>query len=601
MVEVALTVGKLDASLALLLTKDHHLIEFPTILLPDDISPGSIVRITCDRDLNREQEEKKEFDQLQDEIFETFGKYEPENPVLKIVNVTQTSCVLEWEPLNLGTSELKELTLYKNGSKLGPIKNPFQKKNIKFSGLPIDTPYKFQLKLETSSGIYYSNLVELKTHKMTDLSGITVCIGDIDFENEPFSLKDIEDAIEAIGAKPYSDEVKVDTTQFICTQDTGIEYQKAKNMNIPIIRPEWLKACQLERRIVGVNKFYLDTESPIWKTRNFWDSSNDVSRSVQVNGHVEVPHIVIDQEESQQKQDQESQNETEHGLHHEHAHEHEPEKVPEKESEQEPEKNVEPLQEPKAEVAELSESAPEIEAEQKEESSKAEEENKENQELSQEKESLNENPEKVNTEEQIQDEASEEALDEKEDNELLQGDLLETPVQGTSEAADEILKSKSNTSNDVLETPAPALINQSSEKPSAKIEEARSLEEPTDLADSAQPVEASVEKLVVEANKQSAVESSDLTDTAPVNEVSFETTTHKAESSENIEPEQVVDNNAADNEQGTVSEPEDFKIEDLEGAEGNAESETGPANEGNNETQANDKKKNKKKKKKGKK
>lgn len=184
MVEVALTVGKLDASLALLLTKDHHLIEFPTILLPDDISPGSIVRITCDRDLNREQEEKKEFDQLQDEIFETFGKYEPENPVLKIVNVTQTSCVLEWEPLNLGTSELKELTLYKNGSKLGPIKNPFQKKNIKFSGLPIDTPYKFQLKLETSSGIYYSNLVELKTHKMTDLSGITVCIGDIDFENE---------------------------------------------------------------------------------------------------------------------------------------------------------------------------------------------------------------------------------------------------------------------------------------------------------------------------------------------------------------------------------------------------------------------------------
>ncbi|KGK34906.1 hypothetical protein JL09_g5945, partial [Pichia kudriavzevii] len=221
-------------------------------------------------------------------------------------------------------------------------------------------------------------------------------------------------------------------------------------------------------------------------------------------------------------------------------------------------------------VAELSESAPEIEAEQKEESSKAEEENKENQELSQEKESLNENPEKVNTEEQIQDEASEEALDEKVDNELLQGDLLETPVQGTSEAADEILKSKSNTSNDVLETPAPALINQSSEKPSAKIEEARSLEEPTDLADSAQPVEASVEKLVVEANKQSAVESSDLTDTAPVNEVSFETTTHKAESSENIEPEQVVDNNAADNEQGTVSEPEDFKIEDLEGAEGNA-------------------------------
>lgn len=309
MVEVSLTVGKLDASLALLLTKDHHLIEFPTILLPDGISTGSIVKITCDRDLQKENEEKKAFNALQEEIFEIFGKHEPQNPLLKIVNITQTSCVLEWEPLNLGTAELKELTLYKNGSKLGPIKNPFQKKNIKFSGLPIDTPYKFQLKLETSSGIYYSNLVELRTHKMTDLSGITLCIGDIDFNEEKFSLNDIEDAIKAINAKPFSSQVKVDTTQFICTTNTGIEYQKAKNMNIPIIRPEWIKACQLERRIVGVNKFYLDTENPIWKTKDFWAISNDVTpptedteepaiaaNSTTVEGDLTVPNITIDPE-----------------------------------------------------------------------------------------------------------------------------------------------------------------------------------------------------------------------------------------------------------------------------------------------------------------
>jgi hypothetical protein len=278
MVEVSLTVGKLDASLALLLTKDHHLIEFPTILLPDGISAGSIVKLNCERDLVQEKAEREKFEQLQEEIFEIFGKHEPEPPILKVVNITQTSCVLEWEPLNLGTAELRELTLYKNGTKLGPIKNPFQKKNIKFSGLPIDTPYKFQLKLETSAGIYYSNLLELRTHKMTDLSGITVCIGDIDFNEEKFSLEDIEKAIEVIGAKPYSNVVKVDTTQFICTRDTGIEYQKAKNMNIPIIRPEWLKACQLERRIVGVNKFYLNTENPIWKTKDFWLVDNDVPR-----------------------------------------------------------------------------------------------------------------------------------------------------------------------------------------------------------------------------------------------------------------------------------------------------------------------------------
>ena len=28
-------------------------------------------------------------------------------------------------------------------------------------------------------------------------------------------------------------------------------------MNIPIIRPEWLKACERERRIVGVRDFYV--------------------------------------------------------------------------------------------------------------------------------------------------------------------------------------------------------------------------------------------------------------------------------------------------------------------------------------------------------
>ena len=56
MVEVSLTVGKLDASLALLLTKDHHLIEFPTILLPNGVRAGSIVKIKCDQDLEGEKE-----------------------------------------------------------------------------------------------------------------------------------------------------------------------------------------------------------------------------------------------------------------------------------------------------------------------------------------------------------------------------------------------------------------------------------------------------------------------------------------------------------------------------------------------------------------
>ncbi|GME74670.1 unnamed protein product [Ambrosiozyma monospora] len=276
MVEVSLTVGKLDASLALLLTKDHHLIEFPTILLPDGISTGSIVKINCDRDFKQEEYEDAQFEKLQEEIYETFGKNEPAPPNLKILNVTQTSCVLEWDPLELGTANLKSLTLYKNGEKLGPIKNPASKKNIKLSGLPVETEYSFQLKLDTTAGVYHSNNVTFKTHKMTDLSGITICVGDIDYTNEPFTEEDITDAVTTIGAKPISDKVRIDTTQFICTKKTGIEYEKAKNMNIPIIRPEWIKACELERRIVGVNKFYLDSEPQIWKQKDFWKATQHV-------------------------------------------------------------------------------------------------------------------------------------------------------------------------------------------------------------------------------------------------------------------------------------------------------------------------------------
>ncbi|GMG20917.1 unnamed protein product [Ambrosiozyma monospora] len=276
MVEVSLTVGKLDASLALLLTKDHHLIEFPTILLPDGISTGSIVKINCDRDFKQEEYEDAQFEKLQEEIFETFGKHEPAPPNLKILNVTQTSCVLEWDPLELGTAKLKSLMLYKNGEKLGPIKNPASKKNIKLSGLPVETEYSFQLKLDTTAGVYHSNNITFKTHKMTDLSGITICVGDIDYTNEPFVEEDITDAVTTIGAKPLSDKVRIDTTQFICTKKTGIEYEKAKNMNIPIIRPEWIKACELERRIVGVNKFYLDSEPQIWKQKDFWKATQHV-------------------------------------------------------------------------------------------------------------------------------------------------------------------------------------------------------------------------------------------------------------------------------------------------------------------------------------
>lgn len=276
MVEVSLTVGKLDASLALLLTKDHHLIEFPTILLPNGVKAGSIVKIKCEQDYETEKIEEENFQKVQDEILTTFGKSLPKDPVLKIKNITQTSCVLEWDSLDLGTSNLKSLILYKDGKKLGSIPQPLNNKTTKLSGLPIDKSFTFQIKLDTTAGIYSSNVLEVTTHKMTDLSGITVCLGDLS-SNDPFDKHDIELALKSINAKPLQSKIQVDTTHFVSTREnkSNPEFLKAQDMNIPIIRPEWLKACERERRIVGVTAFYLkECVLPDIIAKNYWEKKN---------------------------------------------------------------------------------------------------------------------------------------------------------------------------------------------------------------------------------------------------------------------------------------------------------------------------------------
>lgn len=276
MVEVSLTVGKLDASLALLLTSDHHLIEFPTILLPHGVKAGSIVKIKCDRDLETELEEQKQFQAIQDEILSTFGKNLPKAPVLNIKNVTQTSCVLEWDPLDLGTASLKSLVLFKDGKKLGAIPQPMTNRTTKLSGLPIDKTFKFQLRLDSTAGVYSSDTIEVTTHKMTDLSGINVCLGDIT-PNEQFTVEDIDEALKNMGAHhPALRVTRVDTTHYITTRENkqNPEFTKANDMNIPIIRPEWLKACERERRIVGVRDFYVkECVLPDIIAKNYWQKS----------------------------------------------------------------------------------------------------------------------------------------------------------------------------------------------------------------------------------------------------------------------------------------------------------------------------------------
>lgn len=231
-------------------------IEFPSILLPQGISSGSIVDIEVSRNISAETASANAFQQLQEEIYQQFGIHSPAKPQLRIRNATQTSVVLEWDPIELATANLRSLTLYRNNAKSGAIPNPTNFTTTKISGLAVDTEYTFHLVLKTSAGTYTSDKVAVRTQKMTDLSGITVCTGVM----PPEAKEHLEVTLQRIGARPLQDFVRIDTTHFVCTEGRGQAWERATEMNIPVVRPEWVEACEREGRIVGVRAYYLNAD-----------------------------------------------------------------------------------------------------------------------------------------------------------------------------------------------------------------------------------------------------------------------------------------------------------------------------------------------------
>jgi hypothetical protein len=143
--------------------------------------------------------------------------------------------------------------LYRNGTKAGVI--PRDKLSTKISGLALDTDYNFQLVLRTSAGQYASEKITVRTHKMTDLTGITITPGIM----APQLKDSLAETVNQIGAKMI-DTVRIDTTHFVCTDPRGQAWEKAVEMNVPVVVPDWLKGCEREGRIVGVRGYYLDAD-----------------------------------------------------------------------------------------------------------------------------------------------------------------------------------------------------------------------------------------------------------------------------------------------------------------------------------------------------
>ena len=163
--------------------------------------------------------------------------------------------MLEWDPIELATADLRSLALYRNGAKAGAIPRPRDVTATKISGLAVDHEYTFQLVLRTSAGTHASAKLVARTHKMTDLSGITVTPGIL----PPQLRHALSETVERIGGK-LVEGVRIDTTHFVCTEGRGRDWERAVEMNIPVVRPEWVEGCEREGRIVGVRGYYLNAD-----------------------------------------------------------------------------------------------------------------------------------------------------------------------------------------------------------------------------------------------------------------------------------------------------------------------------------------------------
>lgn len=167
----------------------------------------------------------------------------------------------------MATAKLRSLDIYRNGQRLAAIPQPLGNTSTKLSGLELDTDYTFQLVLRTSAGTYPSNVVRVRTHTMSDTSGVSVCFGTV---QDKVMLENAKLALREMRAR-WSDKIQIDTTHFVCTTPAatpngaqasgsmsmgpGVEYQRALQLSIPVVQPQWILACHNEKKCVDLSSF----------------------------------------------------------------------------------------------------------------------------------------------------------------------------------------------------------------------------------------------------------------------------------------------------------------------------------------------------------
>jgi hypothetical protein len=200
------------------------------------------------------EEEERQLDELnamQDEIHNTYIQV-PKPPTIQLKRATQTSLLIRWDPFVLASATFRGVDVYRNGQKLGLAPNA-SSVTCKLSGLDVAHEYQIWIVLRTSAGKYESNHLVCKTHALDNLTGLFPSFGSFNSDDD---IETLTELIERIGAS-FSEDLGPENTHLICTVSTGPKYERAVELNIPIVTPEFLKACEQQKKVLPAHSYYL--------------------------------------------------------------------------------------------------------------------------------------------------------------------------------------------------------------------------------------------------------------------------------------------------------------------------------------------------------
>ncbi|SGZ39823.1 uncharacterized protein HGUI_02023 [Hanseniaspora guilliermondii] len=272
---IDVTVGKHDSSISYLTTPDFRILEYPSALLPNDIKTGTVLTITMAPNVSVEKEKNESFLNFQNNLLKNLPQFTTKPPVLKVKSKLQTSINLTWDEFELGASCLKSVTLWHKDivnvdsdenvsideDELSQVATLYNTNNTyRMSGLGIESKHAFQLRIDTSNGLFKSDVVTTSTLSVNDFSGFNICVGALSTGN--VTVDDINAVADSLGIKNVNRVCNKDTTHFLTdvlddeNEINDKHLLMAKELNIPIVAPHWLQGCAVENKLLGVKGFY---------------------------------------------------------------------------------------------------------------------------------------------------------------------------------------------------------------------------------------------------------------------------------------------------------------------------------------------------------